>query len=90
MHFELSNIVNRALRGVLRRPTFFSFGLAAPHAGVLHEIFERQADAAPDGVAVVFGAERATYADLERRANRLARHLRIGVLQGTTHGPFAG
>src|SRR5689334_10893485 len=42
----------------------------------LHEIFERQADADPEGVAVIFGRERSTYGDLDRRANRLARYLR--------------
>jgi hypothetical protein len=43
---------------------------------VLHEIFEVQADARPDAVAVMFDREETTYADLEARANRLARHLR--------------
>ena len=44
---------------------------------VLHEIFEEQADARPDEVAVVFGREEVTYAALERRANRIARHLAL-------------
>src|SRR5438128_3125969 len=43
---------------------------------VLHEIFEAQADARPEAVAVVYGREETTYADLESRANQLARHLR--------------
>src|SRR5260221_12161369 len=43
---------------------------------VLHEIFERQADARPEAVDVVFGQEQATYAQLEDRANRLAPALR--------------
>ena len=46
---------------------------------VLHEIFEAQADARPDAVAVVFGREEATYAALEHRVNRIARHLRARV-----------
>src|SRR5439155_631028 len=51
---------------------------------VLHEIFEMQADARPDAVAVEFGREETTYADLEARANRLARHLRArGVQRGS-------
>ena len=51
---------------------------------VLHEIFEAQADARPDAVAVVFDREQTTYADLERRANCLARHLRArGVRRGS-------
>ncbi|WP_067889963.1 non-ribosomal peptide synthetase [Actinomadura chibensis] len=42
----------------------------------LHELFERRAAANPDALAVVAGAERLGYGDLDRRANRLARTLR--------------
>src|SRR2546426_3527634 len=50
----------------------------------LHSIFETQVDARPEAVAVVFGREAATYADLESRANQLARHLRRrGVRRGS-------
>ncbi|HEV8703136.1 MAG TPA: Pls/PosA family non-ribosomal peptide synthetase [Candidatus Polarisedimenticolia bacterium] len=55
----------------------------ASRAGALHEIFEIQADARPQAVAVDCGGERTTYADLEGRANRLARHL-LG--RGVTRG----
>src|SRR5437773_6792036 len=51
---------------------------------VLHEIFEAQADARPEASAVVFKGKETTYADLERRANRLARHLRsLGARPGS-------
>src|SRR5258708_23707319 len=51
---------------------------------VLQEIFERQVDARPEAVAVVFGQEQATYAELEDRANRLARALRSrAVVRGS-------
>src|SRR6266511_2884176 len=51
---------------------------------LLHEIFEAQADARPENVAVVFGREETTYASLESCANRLARHLRSrGVGRGS-------
>src|SRR5438309_5030072 len=50
----------------------------APELGedyhALHEIFEVQADARPDAVAVMFDREETTYTELEARANRLARH----------------
>ncbi len=57
----------------------------APGFGVLHEFFEKQAKARPSAVAVDYRGEETTYADLEARANRLARHLRRrGVRRGST------
>src|SRR5712671_4465641 len=58
-------------------------GLAARFP-VLHEIFEAQVDTRPDDVAVVFGNQEMTYAELEGRANRIARRLRArGVRRGS-------
>jgi len=46
----------------------------------VHQLFERQAARTPEAVALVFEEERLTYAELNARANRLARHLRsLGV-----------
>ncbi|GAA3495614.1 hypothetical protein GCM10019016_027140 [Streptomyces prasinosporus] len=42
----------------------------------VHRLVEERAAATPDAVAVVCGAERLTYAELNTRANRLAHHLR--------------
>ncbi len=47
-----------------------------PHDRCVHELFEEQAAARPEAVALVCGGERLTYAELNARANRLARHLR--------------
>ena len=50
---------------------------------ILHRIFEDQAEARPNAVAVVFGRDTITYAELDARANRLARYLRRrGVSRG--------
>jgi amino acid adenylation domain-containing protein/non-ribosomal peptide synthase protein (TIGR01720 family) len=42
----------------------------------IHQLFEEQARQTPDSVAVVFGDEALTYAQLNARANQLAHHLR--------------
>ncbi|MET0398428.1 MAG: non-ribosomal peptide synthase/polyketide synthase, partial [Longimicrobiaceae bacterium] len=48
---------------------------AYPHA-CLHDLLAGQAARTPREVAVVFGGDSLTYAELDRRADRLARHLR--------------
>ncbi|HEU0053411.1 MAG TPA: condensation domain-containing protein, partial [Longimicrobium sp.] len=50
----------------------------------IDRLFAEHAAATPDAVALIAGDERITYAELEARANRLARHLRaLGVGAGT-------
>ncbi|MEV6910702.1 amino acid adenylation domain-containing protein [Amycolatopsis sp. NPDC051071] len=44
-------------------------------AATIHGLFERQATATPDAVAVVCEGESWTYAEVDARANRLARRL---------------
>ena len=47
---------------------------------LLHQLFARAAEARPEAVAVRCGNDSLTYAELDRRANRLAHHLRrLGV-----------
>ncbi|RZQ62330.1 Pls/PosA family non-ribosomal peptide synthetase [Amycolatopsis suaedae] len=49
----------------------------------MHHVFEHSADRVPDAVAVEVGDEAITYAELDRRANRLAHHLRAsGIRNG--------
>ncbi|MEW6737016.1 MAG: amino acid adenylation domain-containing protein, partial [Acidobacteriota bacterium] len=46
----------------------------------IHRLFETQAAAYPDAVAVVYGEQQLSYRELNARANQLARHLRsLGV-----------
>jgi len=54
---------------------------------LLHELFEAQVDACPNRVAVEFDGDRLTYAEIERRANQLARYIRAaGAGRGSVVG----
>ena len=55
-------------------------GTDYPQGLCLHELFEAQVERSPEAVAVVFGQQQWTYAELNAWANRLAHHLRtLGV-----------
>ena len=65
------------------------FGAAGRDPDCLHQWFETQAALKPSAVALVFEHERLTYAELNRRANRLAHRLRAaGVARETLVGIF--
>jgi len=49
---------------------------AYPRDTCVHELFEKQANAAPSRIAVVCGSEEVTYSELNRRSNQLAHLLR--------------
>jgi amino acid adenylation domain-containing protein len=53
----------------------------------LHELFEEQAALYPDAEALVFGAERLTYRQLDQRSNQIAQFLRQ---QGIQHEDRVG
>ena len=46
-----------------------------PSGKLINEVFEEQARRSPDSVAVLYEGQQLTYAELNRRANQLARHL---------------
>ena len=51
-----------------------------PRERCIQELFEAQVEDTPESVAVTFGAEQLTYAELNERANQLAHYLRgLGV-----------
>src|SRR5262249_28378882 len=51
-----------------------------PSERCLHELIEEQVERSPEAVAVVFDREQLTYAELNGRANQLARYLwKLGV-----------
>ena len=51
-----------------------------PHDRCVHELVEEQVERTPHAEAVVWEGERLSYGELNRRANRLAHHLRrLGV-----------
>ena len=47
-----------------------------PKDRCIHELFEAQVERTPDAVAVIFGEQEVSFKELNRRANKLARHLR--------------
>ena len=49
-----------------------------PQDSTIHQLFEEQVRAQPEAIAVAFQAQRLSYAELNRQANRLAHHL-IGL-----------
>ncbi|HEX8211982.1 MAG TPA: amino acid adenylation domain-containing protein, partial [Longimicrobium sp.] len=58
-----------------------------PRGACVHELFEAQAERTPDAEALVCEHESLSYAELNRRANRLAHHLRaLGVGADTRVG----
>ncbi|MEO8429884.1 MAG: amino acid adenylation domain-containing protein [Acidobacteriota bacterium] len=59
-----------------RTLTDWSRGPEAPPAALVHELFEERARRFPDAPALVCGATRLTYGELDRRANAIAWRLR--------------
>jgi amino acid adenylation domain-containing protein/non-ribosomal peptide synthase protein (TIGR01720 family) len=61
--------------------------VAVPGPGVLHELVEAQARVRPDATAVVFHERSLSYAELNARANQVARALRaLGARRDTLVG----
>ncbi|HEX8354800.1 MAG TPA: amino acid adenylation domain-containing protein, partial [Pyrinomonadaceae bacterium] len=89
---EPGALVNRlnVLGEAERRELLFDFNRTAadyPRGACLHQLFEEQARRTPERVAVAHEGDALTYAELNARANRLARHLRgLGVGPETTVG----
>ncbi|AUX29427.1 MULTISPECIES: non-ribosomal peptide synthase/polyketide synthase [Sorangium] len=58
-----------------------------PQDPCVHELLEAQVERTPDALAVQLGGEQLSYRELNRRANRLAHHLRsLGVGPGVLVG----
>ena len=77
---EILNIRERITGGLsLRRHLVAEFNNTArayPYDKCVHELFEAQVERTPSAIAVVAGDRQLTYAELNERANQLARFLR--------------
>ena len=63
--------------------------MSTVHPAMIHQRIEAQVARTPEAVAVVFEDRRLTYGELNRRANKLAHHLRrIGVEQESIVGVY--
>ncbi|SOD27207.1 amino acid adenylation domain-containing protein [Variovorax sp. YR752] len=63
-----------------RRQVVADFNATAteyPRGALLHQLFEHQVAQRPDATALMFEGRRLSYAELNARANRLARQLRV-------------
>ncbi|MGB6091496.1 MAG: AMP-binding protein, partial [Candidatus Binataceae bacterium] len=58
-------------------PTSNETLLNGAHIGTVHAWFEEQAARDPEAIALIMGAQRITYGEVNERANRLARHLAV-------------
>jgi amino acid adenylation domain-containing protein len=57
------------------------------HELCIHQLFEQQAERTPEAIALIFGDERITYAELNQRANQLGHYLKgLGVGPETRAG----
>lgn len=70
----------RGITAQLLDPEWRLIGPTYPKDRCLHQLIEEQVERTPDAVAVLFEDERLSFDALNRRANRLAHHLRtLGV-----------
>jgi amino acid adenylation domain-containing protein len=71
--------------------TFNATAAACPHEQLIHQMFEAQVRRSLHTIAVAHEDQSLTYAELNKKANRLARHLRaMGVGPGQRVGIYAG
>jgi len=77
---EILNIREKIAGSLLPRQQFLAefnnTARAYPYDKCFHELFEAQVERTPSAVAVVAGERQLTYAELNERANQLARFLR--------------
>src|ERR1051325_5943010 len=77
---EILNVREKITGGFFPRRQFLTefnnTARAYPYDKCVHELFESQVERTPNGVAVVSGDRQLTYAELNARANQLARFLR--------------
>jgi non-ribosomal peptide synthetase component F len=67
--------------------TWNDFHAPFPHEQCLHQLFEDQVQRVPNNIAITFDKTNLTYAELNQKANQVARYLRqIGITEGDLVG----
>jgi amino acid adenylation domain-containing protein len=84
-HERAAPLASRELEQVLY--LFNNTKVPYPHERLIHEVFEGNASRNPEAMAVVHGSQRLTYAELNAKANQLARHLRSEGVQAGDYIP---
>ena len=86
-HQELNviSVLDESEREQLLRG-FNATEVAYPQESLIHELFEAQVRRTPNAIAVVDEQEELTYAELNGKANQLARYLRAQGVVARAHG----
>ncbi len=83
----LDTVLPVSIKNRLLGDAHFNEQIPFPKNETIVNIFNRQVGQTPDAIAITFGNEQISYADINKRINQLARFL---IENGVTHNSFVG